>query len=400
MPLNFNTYNFENKKVLLRVDFNVPLHKETKQVTDTTRITAAVPTIKKILQQGGSVVLMSHLGRPKSAADLQYSLQPVAPILAELLQKPVLFVANCTGTEAQKAVETLQNGGVVLLENLRFYAEEEKGDPQFAQQLANLGCNVYVNDAFGTAHRPHASVYTVASFFEEKMCGLLMQSELENAQNLLHNPQTPVTAILGGAKVSDKIQLIESMLHKVNNLLIGGGMAYTFLKAQGYEIGKSLLEADKVALAKELLQKAKQNNVNLLLPSDSVTAPQFDNNSPTTTYLTPQMPATAMGLDIGSQTIEAYTKVILQSKTIFWNGPMGVFEMSNFQKGTQAIAQAVAQATQQNQAYSLIGGGDSVAAIHQFNLATQVSYISTGGGAMLELLEGKTLPGVQAIVNA
>lgn len=393
-----DSFNFNNIKVLMRVDFNVPLNAE-MQVTDNTRIKGALPSIKKILSDCGSVVLMSHLGRPKNGPEDKFSLCHVVPELSRLLEQEVQFVDDCIGDKVKDAVMALQPGEVLLLENVRFYPAEQKGDTEFARQMADLGCTAYVNDAFGTAHRPDVSVYTVAQFFEpqNRMFGYLMAKEVANAQNIMHHPQRPFTAILGGAKVSDKILLIDNLLGKVNNLLIGGGMAYTFLQAQGGNIGKSLVEPDKVELAAQLLKKAADNGVQLLLPSDSVIASKFDNEAETTTVSSLQIPDDWMGLDIGPKACLQFAQVIAASKTIFWNGPMGVFEMSNFSKGTRTIAEAVALATQNNGAFSLIGGGDSVAAVNQMGLQNKVSYVSTGGGAMLELLEGKELPGIQAI---
>ncbi|MEZ4885411.1 MAG: phosphoglycerate kinase [Chitinophagales bacterium] len=392
-----NDYNFKDQKALIRVDFNVPLNADL-EVTDNNRIQGALPSIQKILKDGGAVVLMSHLGRPKGKPAEKYSLKSVVAETSKLLGQEVKFVADCVGEEAQKAVEGLQYGEVLLLENLRFYAEEEKGDEGFAKQLADLGCDVYVNDAFGTAHRAHASTYTVAQFFdtEKRMFGLLMAAELENAQKVMHNPARPFTAILGGAKVSDKIMLIENMLDKVDKLIIGGGMAYTFHKAQGGRIGSSLCEDDKLDLAKELLQKAKEMGVELLIPYDSVIADAFSNDAHIEMAASQSIPDGWMGLDIGTNACQHFAAVIEQSKTLLWNGPMGVFEMSNFETGTRTVAEAVVKATQ-NGAYSLIGGGDSAAAIRQFGFDDEVSYVSTGGGAMLELLEGKELPGIEAM---
>lgn len=392
-------FNFSHQKALMRVDFNVPLDKQTLAVTDTTRIEGAAASIQKILTDGGAVVLMSHLGRPKGAPEDKYSLRHIIGAVAGVLNTTVRFVGDCVGGEVRHAISNLKAGEVLLLENLRFYAEEEKGDEGFARQLAELGCDVYVNDAFGTAHRAHASTCTVAHFFapNRRMFGFLMAKELDNAQKLLKDPPRPFTAILGGAKVSDKILLIEHLLEKVDNLLIGGGMAYTFFRAMGGDIGKSLVEADKLELAKGLLEKAQQKGVQLLLPPDSVIADKFANDAQKQTADSRAIPADWMGLDIGSKSCADFAAIIEQSKAIFWNGPMGVFEMENFQDGTKYVAEAVAAATKNKGAYSLIGGGDSVAAIQKFDLADDVSYVSTGGGAMLELLEGKELPGVAAI---
>lgn len=387
--------NFANKKVLIRVDFNVPLDKDFN-ITDDNRITAALPTIKKILQDGGAVILMSHLGRPKDGPTDKYSLKHIVPHLSDLLGQQVEFADDCIGQEATDKAKELEAGEVLLLENLRFYKEEEKGDVEFAKKLAALG-NIYVNDAFGTAHRAHASTSIIAQFFPEaKYFGYLMASELENAEKVLNNPAKPFTAIMGGAKVSDKIQLIERLLDKVDNLIIGGGMTYTFFKAQGGQTGKSLVEEDKLDLAKSLIQKAKDKGVNLILPTDSVIADNFSNDANTETAKNDNIKEGWMGLDIGLESIEAFSKVIEASKTILWNGPMGVFEMDKFEKGTKSVAEAIVKATE-NGAFSLIGGGDSAAAISKFNLTPQVSYVSTGGGALLEYMEGKELPGVKAI---
>lgn len=388
--------NFKDKKALIRVDFNVPLDKDFN-ITDDKRMRAALPTINKILKDGGSVVLMSHLGRPKGGPEEKYSLKHILADLSKILDLEVKFVSDCIGEEAEAAAKALAPGEVLLLENLRFYPEEEKGDKEFASKLAKLG-DVYVNDAFGTAHRAHASTAIVAEFFPiDKYFGYLMAEELKNAEKVNHGAEKPFTAIMGGAKVSDKILLIESLLDKVDNIIIGGGMAYTFAKAQGGEIGTSLLEEDRMALCLELLEKAKAKGVNLLLPLDTVIADKFDNDAQKDTVDTGKIPADWMGLDIGPKSIELFSKVIKESKTLLWNGPMGVFEMANFEQGTRAIADAVVAATQDNNAFSLIGGGDSAAAIAKFNLEEKVSYVSTGGGALLEYMEGKELPGVKAI---
>lgn len=388
--------NFKDKKALVRVDFNVPLDKEFN-ITDDKRMRAALPTINKILKDGGAVILMSHLGRPKGGPEDKYSLKHILADLSKMLDVDVKFAADCIGEEAEAAAAALAPGEVLLLENLRFYTEEEKGDKDFAGKLAKLG-DIYVNDAFGTAHRAHASTAIVAEFFpNDKYFGYLMAEELKNAEKVNHGAEKPFTAIMGGAKVSDKILLIESLLDKVDNLIIGGGMAYTFAKAQGGEIGTSLLEADRMALCLELLEKAKAKGVNLLLPLDTVIADDFNNDAKKDTVDAGQIPADWMGLDIGPKSIELFSKVIKESKTLLWNGPMGVFEMANFEQGTRAIADAVVAATQDNNAFSLIGGGDSAAAIAKFNLEDQVSYVSTGGGALLEYMEGKELPGVKAI---
>jgi len=395
--------NFKDKTALVRVDFNVPLD-DNFTVTDDTRIRGALPTINHILGQGGAVILMSHLGRPlkKLNADgsinrKKYSLNHVTNHLSKLLDRPVQFAEEAVGETTQQLANALQPGEVLLLENTRFYEGEKKGDPEFAKQLAALA-DVYVNDAFGTAHRAHASTTTVAQFFEadNKCFGFLIAKELENAKHLTDNPKRPFTAIVGGAKVSDKIELLDTLISKVDNILIGGGMAYTFIKAQGGAIGNSLLEADKLELANALLQRAKQNNVNLILPEDSVLADAFSETANHKTAPSNTIESPWMGLDIGPKAREAFRSIILASKTILWNGPMGVFEFPNFANGTREVAQAVADSTEDG-TFSLIGGGDSAAAITQMGLADEVSYVSTGGGAMLELLEGKVLPGIEAI---
>jgi phosphoglycerate kinase len=388
--------NFKDKKALVRVDFNVPLDKDFT-ITDDKRMRAALPTITKILNDGGSVILMSHLGRPKGGPDAKYSLKHILGDLSRMLDLEVKFADDCIGEEAVKKSENLMPGEVLLLENLRFYPEEEKGDSDFAEKLSKLG-NVYVNDAFGTAHRAHASTSIVAEFFPgNKFFGYLMAEELTNAEKVNSGAVKPFTAIMGGAKVSDKILLIESLLDKVDNLIIGGGMAYTFAKAQGGEIGTSLLEEDRVELCLQLMEKAKAKGVNLLLPLDTVIADKFDNNAKKDVVDTGKIPSDWMGLDIGPKTVELFSEVIRRSKTLLWNGPMGVFEMENFEQGTRAIAEAVVAATSENEAFSLIGGGDSAAAIAKFDMEDQVSYVSTGGGALLEYMEGKELPGVKAI---
>ncbi len=401
-----SSYNFSGKRALVRVDFNVPLDKKTLTVTDDTRLRGAVPTIKKILNDGGSVVLMSHLGRPlkklKEDGTIdkeRHSLKQVAKAIARLLGVEVKFAVDCMSDEAFAMSSALQPGEVLLLENLRFYKEEEKGDAAFAEKLSKHG-EVYVNDAFGTAHRAHASTTIVANYFspENKMFGYLMADEVKNADRVLKNAEKPFTAILGGAKVSDKILIIENLLSRANNILIGGGMAYTFFKAMGGNIGHSLVEEDKLALALELMTKAKEKGVTLMLPTDSLIADKFDVAANTASANSDEIPEEWMGLDIGNKAIHDFTQVILSSKTILWNGPMGVFEMEKFQHGTAAIAKAVAEATARG-AFSLVGGGDSVAAVNKFGLADKVSYVSTGGGAMLEYFEGKELPGIKAIVG-
>lgn len=394
----FNQYNFKGKKALVRVDFNVPLN-ENFEVTDDTRMRAAIPTIQKIIKDGGTVILMSHLGRPKEGPTNKYSLSHLVPHLQKLLgdQSEVFFASDCIGEPAERAAELLQTGDVLLLENLRFHKEEEKGDAAFAEKLSKLG-DVYVNDAFGTAHRAHASTAIIADYFAkgEKMFGLLMEGEVSSAEKVLLKSEKPFTAIIGGAKVSDKILIIENLLEKATDIIIGGGMAYTFWKAQGKEIGSSLCEEDRLPLAAELLQKATAKGVKIHLPIDSTIADKFAADANTNNCESYGIPSGWMGLDIGTQARNDFREVILSSKTILWNGPMGVFEMEKFQAGTKAIAEAVAEATQKG-AFSLVGGGDSVAAVNQFGFNEKVSYVSTGGGAMLEFFEGKVLPGIAAI---
>jgi phosphoglycerate kinase len=393
----FSQHNFKNEKARIRVDFNVPLNKDFK-ITDDTRMRAAVPTIKKILNDGGSVILMSHLGRPKDGPDKKFSLKHLLPHLKELLgDDNVLFANDCIGDEAIKKSEELKPGEVLLLENLRFYKEEEKGDEEFAKKLASLA-DVYVNDAFGTAHRAHASTAVIAQFFpkDKRMFGLLMNAEVSSAEKVLNESEKPFLAIIGGAKVSDKILIIENLLERATDIIIGGGMAYTFFKAMGGKIGNSLCEDDRLDKARELLEKAKQKNVNIHLPADSIIADKFDANAMVSGSLSNDIPDGWMGLDIGEMACETFSKVIHHSKTILWNGPMGVFEMKKFQHGTKTIAEAVAEATADG-AFSLVGGGDSVAAVNEFGLADKVSYVSTGGGALLEYFEGKELPGIKAI---
>lgn len=392
----FNKFSFAGKKALIRVDYNVPLN-DAFEITDDNRMRATVPTISKILKDGGSVILMSHLGRPKEGPNEKYSLKHIVAHLSKLLQVPVQFANDCIGTEAINKSGALQPGQVLLLENLRFYNEEEKGDIVFAKQLAKLG-DVYVNDAFGTAHRAHASTATIAQFFtkENKTFGLVMEGEVESAEKVLHNAQKPFTAIIGGAKVSDKILIIENLLDRATDIIIGGGMAYTFFKAQGGKIGNSIHEDDRMPLALEILAKAKAKGVNIHLPEDNIIADDFSKDANTQNCASGEIPDGWEGLDVGENSRAQFAKVILASKTILWNGPMGVFEMENFQAGTKAIAVAVAEATK-NGAFSLVGGGDSVSAVYQFGFNDKVSYVSTGGGAMLEYFEGKTLPGIAAI---
>ena len=387
--------SFAGKKALIRVDFNVPLDSN-YHITDDNRMTAALPTIEKILKDGGAVILMSHLGRPKDGPTDKYSLRHLIPHLSDLLGQKVEFANDCIGEEAVTKAKALQKGEVLLLENLRFYKQEEKGDKDFAEKLSKLG-DVYVNDAFGTAHRAHASTSVIAQFFPKaKYFGYLMAAELKNAEKVLNGAVKPFTAIMGGAKVSDKIELIDRLLDRVDNLIIGGGMAYTFAKAQGGSIGKSLVEDDKLGLANTLIKKAKDKGVNLLLPTDSVIADNFSNDANTEVAQNHDIKEGWMGLDLGPDSIAEFSKVIESSKTILWNGPMGVFEMEKFEAGTKAIAEAVVRATE-NGAFSLIGGGDSAAAVAKFHFTDEVSYVSTGGGALLEYMEGKELPGVVAI---
>lgn len=395
----FSSYNFSGQKALIRVDFNVPLDKQASAITDDTRITAAIPTIKKILKDGGSVILMSHLGRPKDGPEEKSSLKHIIKHLSDLLGIPVQFANDCIGEEAKQKAAALKPGEVLLLENLRFYKEEEKGDEKFAEKLSKLG-DVYVNDAFGTAHRAHASTAVIAKFFssEKRMFGLLMEGEVSSAEQVLHSAAKPFTAIIGGAKVSDKILIIENLLEKATDIIIGGGMAYTFEKAKGGKIGNSLCEIDRFKTACDLLDKAESKGVRIHLPSDSMIADKFDANAQTSTAPSNNIPDGWMGLDIGPNACEQFSNVIKHSKTILWNGPMGVFEMEKFQHGTKTIAAAVADATH-NGAFSLVGGGDSVAAVNQFGYTDKVSYVSTGGGAMLEYFEGKELPGIAAIKN-
>jgi phosphoglycerate kinase len=389
----FKDFSFAGKKALIRVDFNVPLN-DAFEITDDNRMRATVPTISKILKDGGSVILMSHLGRPKDGPTEKYSLKHIVAHLSKLLGVEVQFANDCIGAEAVDKSAALQAGQVLLLENLRFYKEEEKGDLAFAEKLAKLG-DVYVNDAFGTAHRAHASTAIIAQFFskENRTFGLVMEGEVVSAEKVLHAAQKPFTAIIGGAKVSDKILIIENLLDRATDIIIGGGMAYTFFKAQGGKIGNSIHEDDRMPLALDILAKAKAKGVNIHLPVDNIIADDFSN---TKNCASGEIPDGWEGLDAGIESRAQFAKVILASKTILWNGPMGVFEMSNFQAGTKAIADAVAEATQKG-AFSLVGGGDSVAAVNQFGYNDKVSYVSTGGGAMLEYFEGKTLPGIAAI---
>jgi len=392
-----DNFNFSGKKALIRVDFNVPLNNKF-EVTDDTRISASIPSIKKILNDGGAVILMSHLGRPKDGPEEKFSLKHTISTLEKLVGTTIHFANDCIGKEATEKAAQLKSGEVLLLENLRFYTEETKGDVAFAEKLAKLG-DVYVNDAFGTAHRAHASTAIIAQFFpNNKYFGYLLAKEIESVSKVLKNNVKPVTAIVGGAKVSSKIIIIENLLDSIDNLIIGGGMVFTFIKALGGNIGNSLVEDDFLATAKEILEKAKAKNVTVFLPEDSVASTAFNNESEVKIFDTNDIPYGWMGLDIGEKAIAAYSDCIKNSKTILWNGPMGVFEMSNFEKGTKTVAEAIAEATS-NGAFSLVGGGDSVAAVNQFKVAEKMSHVSTGGGAMLEYLEGKTLPGIAAILD-
>lgn len=390
------TYDFAGKRALVRVDFNVPLNKETLEVSDDTRIRAALPTIQHILNAGGSVVLCSHLGRPKEGPEDKFSLRHIVGRIEQLLGKPVKFSADCIGATALSMSTALKPGEVLLLENVRFYKQETAGTESFAEELAKHG-DCYVNDAFGTAHRAHASTTVVANYFpNDKLFGFLLDAEIKSVDRVLNSDDKPLTAIVGGAKVSSKITIIERLLEKVDHLIVGGGMAYTFVKAMGGEVGNSLVEDDFLDVARGILQKAKDKGVNLYIPTDTIIADKFDNNASTQLVAIGAIPSGWMGLDVGPETVKACAEIIESSKLILWNGPMGVFEMSNFQNGTIEVAQAIVRATEKG-AFSLIGGGDSVAAINQFGLASKVSYVSTGGGAMLEYLEGIELPGIKAI---
>jgi phosphoglycerate kinase len=393
---NFADFNFKNQKALVRVDFNVPVN-DKYEITDDSRMRAAIPTIKKILSDGGSVVLMSHFGRPKNGPEEKYSLKHLVSHLSKLLGTGVLFANDCIGEQAHLTSAMMRTGEVLLLENLRFYKEEEKGDEKFAEKLSKLG-DVWVNDAFGTAHRAHASTAVIAKFFpaDKRTFGYVMEGEVRAAEKVLHGSEKPFTAIIGGAKVSDKILIIENLLDRATDIIIGGGMAYTFMKAGGGKIGNSLCEEDRIDTALDILRKAEEKGVNIHLPADSIIADKFAVDAKISAAPSNQIPNGWMGLDIGPNACEQFNNVIRHSKTILWNGPMGVFEMHNFQHGTKCMAVSVAAATQ-NGAFSLVGGGDSVAAVNQFGFADKVSYVSTGGGAMLEYFEGKVLPGIAAV---
>ena len=396
--MTIQEYDFSGKRALIRVDFNVPLDKSTNEVSDDTRIKLAIPTIKKVLNDGGSVVLMSHMGRPKNCPEEQFSLKQIVSTIERCLGSQIKFADDCISKEAFKLSSTLKSGEVALLENLRFYPGEKKGDSHFAEQLSNHG-DVYINDAFGTAHRAHASTTVIASFFSEnKMFGYLIENEIKSVNKVLKSELKPLTAIVGGAKVSSKITIISKLMDKVDHLIIGGGMAYTFIKAQGGNVGNSLVEDDHIGDAIDIINLARLKGVKLHLPIDTIIADEFSNNANTKITDINEIPDDWMGLDIAEKSIEHFEKIIQSSKLILWNGPMGVFEMDAFQKGTSSIAIAVAKATKTG-AFSLIGGGDSVAAINKYNLSDQVSHVSTGGGAMLEFLEGKELPGIHAILN-
>ncbi len=394
--ITVNDFNFDNKKALIRVDFNVPLNAEFN-VTDTTRIEAATPTILKVLEDGGSCILMSHLGRPKGVSP-EFSLSHIVDTVSEIIGVQVKFIADCIGKNVEQAAAELESGEILLLENLRFYNEEKNGDIDFAEQLSKLG-DIYVNDAFGTAHRAHASTTIVAQFFEEKKCfGKLLAKEIESIKKVLNDSERPVTAILGGAKVSSKITVIENILDKVDHLIIGGGMSFTFVKALGGEIGNSICEDDKHEMALNILKEAKEKDVQIHLPVDVIAADDFSNDANTKVLDINEIPNGWQGLDAGPKSREIFNDVVMQSKTILWNGPLGVFEMESFAGGTISLGDSIVASTK-NECFSLVGGGDSVAAVKQFGFADKVSYVSTGGGAMLEMLEGKTLPGIEAILK-
>jgi phosphoglycerate kinase len=394
--ISIDTYSFKGKRAIVRVDFNVPVDKETFEVTDDKRIRAALPTIHHILKSGGSVILLSHFGRPKDGPEEKFSLKQIIKVVEKNIGQTVQFASDCIGQDAKERSAALKNGEVLLLENVRFYAEETKGDIGFAEKLASLG-DCYVNDAFGAAHRAHASTTQIAQFFpRDKMVGFLMKAEIESARKVLNHAERPFTAIVGGAKVSDKVLIVENLLNIADHIIIGGGMSYTFYKAQGGTIGQSLCEDERLDTCREILAKAKEKGVRIHLPLDSTIADRFAADALTKVAPSNQIPDGWMGLDIGTKAIAAFREVLLASKTILWNGPMGVFEMKAFENGTKAVAEAVAEATA-NGAFSLIGGGDSAAAVQKFGMSDQVSYVSTGGGALLEYFEGKVLPGVQAM---
>jgi phosphoglycerate kinase len=394
--ISIDTYSFKGKRAIVRVDFNVPVDKETFEVTDDKRIRAALPTIHHILKSGGSVILLSHFGRPKDGPEEKFSLKQIIKVVEKNIGQTVQFASDCIGQDAKERSAALKNGEVLLLENVRFYAEETKGDISFAEKLASLG-DCYVNDAFGAAHRAHASTTQIAQFFpRDKMVGFLMKAEIESARKVLNHAERPFTAIVGGAKVSDKVLIVENLLNIADHIIIGGGMSYTFYKAQGGTIGQSLCEDERLETCREILAKAKEKGVCIHLPLDSTIADRFAADALTKVAPSNQIPDGWMGLDIGTEAIAAFREVLLASKTILWNGPMGVFEMKAFENGTKAVAEAVAEATAKG-AFSLIGGGDSAAAVQKFGMSDQVSYVSTGGGALLEYFEGKVLPGVQAM---
>ena len=395
--MKIDSYDFKNKRALIRVDFNVPIDKNTDKVLDDTRIRLAIPTIKKITDSGGSVVLMSHLGRPKTRDDKEFSLKQIVSCVEKLLGQKIQFADDCISESAFLLSSSLKPGQVVLLENLRFYIEEKKGDFDFAKKLASHG-DIYINDAFGTAHRAHASTSIIAQFFpNDKMFGYLIETEIKSVEKVLNSNEKPVTAIIGGAKVSSKISIISNLLDKVDNIIIGGGMAYTFIKAKGGRVGNSLVEEDYLSLALDIINNADKKGVNLLLPTDTIIADKFSNEANIKICKIDEIPDKWLGLDIGGKSIKIFSETIASSKLILWNGPMGVFEMEAFSNGTKQVSIAVANSTK-NGAFSLVGGGDSVAAVMKFNLSDNISHISTGGGAMLEYLEGKVLPGVEAVL--
>jgi len=396
--INFSSYSFRGKKVLVRVDFNVPLNKETFEITDDKRIQAAAPTLLHILENGGSLILMSHLGRPKEGPEEKSSLKHILSGIEKVMGRPVKFSNDCIGENAKNLASSLEPGEILLLENVRFYKEETKGDMDFAKQLSLLG-DCYVNDAFGTAHRAHASTTQIATFFpNDKMAGYLMAAEIESAKKVMQDTKRPFTAIVGGAKVSDKVLIVENLLNVADHIIIGGGMAYTFFKAQGGKIGNSLCEDERLETCIQIMKRAKERGVQIHLPMDSITADEFSPTANTQLVESSAIQDGWMGLDIGPSSQASFAKVIEESKTVLWNGPMGVFEMDAFSSGTKAVAEAIAKATS-NGAFTLIGGGDSAAAVQKFGFATQVSYVSTGGGALLEYFEGKVLPGIEAVEN-